>query len=201
MFLIKSYGALVDKTISTFNKFGIEYMIVGGASAIIQGFNSVTQDVDLYLDKTEENKEKLKKALKKLGFKLSKKDVENIDKAKDFIQFNKPFELDIMFSPDGFENYAEAKKYKIIKDKYPLMSLKGIIKSKKSANRPKDRAVLQLLIDFDKYKKENITYRQTEDNMFFVPHGYKVADIQTLVRWELNEKRNIKKLLKKGLIR
>ncbi len=37
--------------------------------------------------------------------------------------------------------------------------------------------------------------------MFFVPHGYKVADIQTLVRWELNEKRNIKKLLKKGLIR
>jgi len=201
LFLIESYGAFVDKTISTFNKFGIEYMIVGGASAIIQGFNSVTQDIDLYLDKTEENKEKLKKALKKLGFKLSKKDVENIDKAKDFIQFNKPFELDIMFSPDGFENYAEAKKYKIIKDKYPLMNLKGIIKSKKSANRPKDRAVLQLLIDFDKYKKENITYRQTEDNMFFVPHGYKVADIQTLVRWELNEKRNIKKLLKKGLIR
>lgn len=201
MFLIESYDAFVDKTISTFNKFGIEYMIVGGASAIIQGFNSVTQDIDLYLDKTEENKENLKKALKKLGFKLSRKDVEDIDKAKDFIQFNKPFELDIMFSPDGFENYAEAKKYKIIKDKYPLMNLKGIIKSKKSANRPKDRAVLQLLIDFDKYKKENITYRQTEDNMFFVPHGYKVADIQTLVRWELNEKRNIKKLLKKGLIR
>ncbi len=198
---MESYDAFIDKTISTFNKFGIEYMIVGGASAIMQGFNSVTQDIDLYLDKTEENKENLKKALKKLGFKLSRKDVENIDKAKDFIQFNKPFELDIMFSPDGFENYAEAKKYKIIKDKYPLMNLKGIIKSKKSANRPKDRAVLQLLIDFDKYKKENITYRQTEDNMFFVPHGYKVADIQTLVRWELNEKRNIKKLLKKGLIK
>lgn len=198
---MESYDAFIDKTISTFNKFGVEYMIVGGASAIIQGFNSVTQDIDLYLDKTEENKENLKKALKKLGFKLSKKDVENIDKAKDFIQFNKPFELDIMFSPDGFENYAEAKKYKIIKDKYPLMNLKGIIKSKKSANRPKDRAVLQLLIDFDKYKKENIAYRQTEGNMFFVPHGYKVADIQTLVRWELNEKRNIKKLLKKGLIK
>lgn len=198
---MESYDAFIDKTISTFNKFGVEYMIVGGASAIMQGFNSVTQDIDLYLDKTEENKENLKKALKKLGFKLSKKDVENIDKAKDFIQFNKPFELDIMFSPDGFKNYAEAKKYKIIKDKYPLMNLKGIIKSKKSANRPKDRAVLQLLIDFDKYKKENIAYRQTEGNMFFVPHGYKVADIQTLVRWELNEKRNIKKLLKKGLIK
>ena len=201
MFLIESYDAFVDKTISIFNKFGIEYMIVGGASAIMQGFNSVTQDIDLFLDKTEENKENLKKALKKLGFKLSKKDVENIDKAKDFIQFNVPFELDIMFSPDGFENYAEAKKYKIIKDKYPLMNLKGIIKSKKSANRPKDRAVLQLLIDFDKYKNESVSYKQTDDNMFFVPNGYEIADIQTLVRWELNEKRTIKTLLKKGLIK
>ena len=37
--------------------------------------------------------------------------------------------------------------------------------------------------------------------MFFVPHGYKVADIQTLVRWELNESKPIKTLLKKGLIK
>ena len=56
MFLIESYDAFVDKTISIFNKFGIEYMIVGGASAIMQGFNSVTQDIDLFLDKTEERK-------------------------------------------------------------------------------------------------------------------------------------------------
>lgn len=201
MFIIESYQSQVDKTISILNKFDVEYMIVGGASAVIQGFNITTQDIDLYFDKTTENKEKLKKALKKLGFKLSKKDVENIDKGKDFIQFNYPFELDIMFAPDGFENYSEAKKYKIMKDKYPLMNLDGIIKSKKSANRPKDRAVLQLLIDFNKNKKENISYKQTEDNMFFVPNGYKVADIQTLVRWELNEKRSVKTLLRKGLIK
>jgi len=201
MFIIESYQQFVDKTISIFNSMNIEYMIVGGASAIMQGFNSATQDIDLYLDKTEENKEKLKKALKKLGFKLSEKDIDNINKGKDFIQFNKPFELDIMFSPDGFENYSEAKKYKLLKGKYPLMNLDGIIKSKKSANRPKDRAVLQLLIDFNKYKKENVIYKQTEDNMFFVPHGYKVADIQTLVRWELNESKPIKTLLKKGLIK
>ena len=68
------------------------------------------------------------------------------------------------------------------------MNLKGIIKSKKSANRPKDRAILQLLIDFDKYKNESVSYKQTDNNMFFVPSGYEIADIQTLVRWELNEK-------------
>lgn len=201
MFTIESYQQLIDKTISIFNSMNIEYMIVGGASAIMQGFNSATQDIDLYFDKTTENKNKLKKALKKLGFKLNKKDVENIDRGKDFIQFNKPFELDIMFSPDGFENYSEAKKYKLLKGKYPLMSLDGIIKSKKSANRPKDRAVLQLLIDFNKYKKENVSYKQTEENMFFVPYGYEIADIQTLVRWELNERKPVKTLLKKGLIK
>lgn len=200
MIIIENYQSQINKTITTLNKLEVEYMIVGGASAVIQGFNITTQDIDLYFDKTTENKNKLKKALKKLGFKLNKKDVENIDNGKDFIQFNYPFELDIMFAPDGFENYAEAKKYKIVKDKYPLMNLDGIIKSKKSANRPKDKAVLQLLIDFNKNKKENISYKQTEDNMFFVPSGYKVADIQTLVRWELNEKKSVKTLLRKGII-
>jgi len=199
MFLIESYPQFVNKTIHLFNKMNIEYMIVGGASAAIQGFNIVTQDIDLYVDKTIENKEKLKIALKKLGFKLSVKDVENIDKGKDFIQFNKPYELDIMFAPDGFENYDEAKKYKIKKDQFSLMSLDGIIKSKKAANRPKDKAVLQLLIDFNKFQKDNKEYRQTESNLFFVPNGYKVADIQTLNRWKLNKVRSIQENLKRGL--
>lgn len=200
MLIIENYQSQINKTITTLNKLEVEYMIIDGASAVIQGFNITTQDIDLYFDKTTENKNKLKKALKKLGFKLNKKDVENIDNGKDFIQFNYPFELDIMFAPDGFENYAEAKKYKIVKDKYPLMNLDGIIKSKKSANRPKDKAILQLLIDFNKNKKENISYKQTEDNMFFVPNGYKVADIQTLNRWKLNEEKTIKTLLKNGVI-
>ena len=199
MFLIESYPQFVNKTIHLFNKMNIEYMIVGGASAAIQGFNIVTQDIDLYVDKTIENKEKLKIALKKLGFKLSVKDVENIDKGKDFIQFNKPYELDIMFAPDGFENYDEAKKYKIKKDQFSLMSLDGIIKSKKASNRPKDKAVLQLLIDFNKFQKDNKEYRQTESNLFFVPNGYKVADIQTLNRWKLNKVRSIQENLKRGL--
>lgn len=199
MFLIGSYPSFVRKLVSTLNRYGIEYMIVGGASAIIQGFNAVTQDVDIYLDKTDDNKENLKKALKKLGFKLSEKDTESIDKGKDFIQLNTPFELDIMFAPDGFENYTQAKKYKIINGEFPLMNLDGIIKSKQSANRPKDRAVLQLLIDFNKYKKDNKTYKRTDENLFHVPCGYKIADIQTLERWELNSKKTIIEKLKRGI--
>lgn len=199
MLLFGSYPHFVKKLVSTLNKYNIDYMIVGGTSAIIQGFNVVTQDIDIYLDKTANNKENLKIALKKLGFKLSDKDINNIDSAKDFIQFNQPFELDIMFAPDGFENYTQAKKYKIFQDEFPLMSLDGIIKSKQSANRPKDRAVLQLLIDFNKFKKDNKTYKRTDENLFHVPCGYKIADIQTLERWQLNSKKSITEKLNKGL--
>lgn len=195
----ESYLSFAKKLVKTFNKNKIEYMIVGGASAIMQGFNSVTQDVDVYLDKGNDLSSILK-SLKALGFKLSLKDVEDLKNGKDFIQFDKPYELDIMFSPDGFENYAQAKRYKIMAGEFPLMNLDGIIKSKSSANRPKDKAVLQLLIDFNKFKKSTRSFDELNKSDYFkLVEGYAVADVQTIMRWIKNEDRSIEENLKRGL--
>lgn len=67
MILIKeSYSTFILKLVKIFNKLKVEYMIVGGASAIIQGYNGVTQDIDLYIDKNDSNQLNLIKALKQL---------------------------------------------------------------------------------------------------------------------------------------
>lgn len=194
---LRSYPDFIDKLIKVLNKHKVEYMIIGGASAIIQGFNSVTQDIDLYPKKSLENSEKIINSLLELDFKLTDKDKQDILRGKDFIQFNEPYELDLAFFPDGFENYEEAKKFKIQIKEFPLLSLEGIIKSKQAANRPKDRAVLDLLKDFLKFKKEKKEY--INEDYFFIPEGYKIADIQTLQRWNRNLELLIEERLYKGI--
>lgn len=198
MKIVDSYPNFILKLIKTLNKNKVEYMIIGGVSCILQGFNHTTQDVDIYPENSTENNKKLLKVLKVLKFKLSSLDEVKILQGYDFIQFNFPQELDIVFAPDGFENYNEAKKYKVYKNDIPLLSLQGIIKSKKEANRAKDKLILPFLVDFLKFKKEG--FLCTNENPYDVPKGYKVTDIQTLKRWILNEKRSIVDKLKKGIL-
>lgn len=195
------YIDFVTTIVHKLNSRNVEYMIVGGGSALLQGFNIVTQDIDLYFDKSKQNSEKLVEVLLDLDFNLLDKDIADILKGKDFIQFNEPFELDIMFAPDGFENYKDAYKYKIFIDDFPVMSIEGIIKSKRSANRPKDKAVLKLLIDFNKFKHQKESIETNSEDYYAVPYGYKIADNQTITRWKRNINRSLIERLESGLFK
>jgi len=123
----------------------VEYMMIGKGAAIVQGYSSTTQDIDIYPAKRTGNCERLLSALKELGFVF---DIESdglcqapsadILAAKDFIQLKGPFELDIVFAPDGFESYEEALPMKRLVDGFPVMSIEGIIRTKAAAGRKKD---------------------------------------------------------------
>ncbi len=123
----------------------VEYMIIGKGAAIMQGYSSTTQDIDIFPSKGKANCERLLEALKELGFVFDavtddrNKDTSNeILRGKDFVQLKGPFELDIVFAPDGFESYEEALPMKRIVDGFPVMSVEGIIKTKSAAGRKKD---------------------------------------------------------------
>ena len=124
---------------------GVEYMIVGKGAAILQGYSSTTQDIDIYPSKKPGNPEKLLDALRELGFvfdvdgpgKTVSPSKEILD-GKDFIQLKGPFELDVVFAPDGFESYEEARPMKRIVNGLPVMSIDGIIRTKAAAGRKKD---------------------------------------------------------------
>lgn len=187
------------KLIETFDLLNIEYMIIGGGSAIIQGFNQMTQDIDIYPNDSIENNTKIIQALEFLGFNLKDKDKKNILSGKDFIQFDEPFQIDLVFYPDGFNSYKEALKYKILKDNIPIMSIEGIIKSKESANRPKDKLVLPLLRDFLKFLKRKKEKICLSENYFEIPYGYTYADNQTISRWHKNTKKSLKERIDFGV--
>jgi hypothetical protein len=132
-----------------FKKYNIEYMFIGRGAAIIQGFPDTTQDIDVYV--INKNNERIVQALKELHFNITEKKEQEILSGKGFIQFLQPFEFDILFYPDGFNSYEDAKKHKIYVQNLPVMNIDGIIKSKKSAGRLKDKETLPRLISFKQY--------------------------------------------------
>lgn len=194
-----NYLEFIKNLISEFNSAGIEYMLIGGGALILQGFDMVTQDIDVYIQDSKINNKKVILSLEKLSFNLSNQEKKDILSGKDFIQFNTPLDLDIVFYPDGFESYEEAKKYKIYKELIPLMDIDGILISKTSANRKKDKLVIPFIKDFRIFlKKKNENY--SVEAYFEIPKGYKYADNQTINRWKRNLTKNIWSLLEKGIL-
>ncbi|MBI4668185.1 MAG: hypothetical protein HY747_03195 [Elusimicrobia bacterium] len=142
-----------EKLAGVFKKHGINYLFIGKTGAILYGFPDTTQDIDLFPQKDRGNGKKIVAALKELDFETDTALEKAIIAGKDFIQIRGgPFDLDLIFAPDGIESYQEAKsRSHILGGKYPVAHLADIIRSKKSAGRKRDKETLPRLIDFYNY--------------------------------------------------
>ncbi|MBA2585585.1 MAG: hypothetical protein H0U99_03775, partial [Chthoniobacterales bacterium] len=88
---------------------GIRYLFLGKSGAILLGFPDTTQDADLYIERDVENCRALAVALRDLGFALTAEQTAEIESGKDFIQLkNGPFDLDLIFAPDGIDRFEDA---------------------------------------------------------------------------------------------
>ncbi len=129
-----------------FNAAGVNYLFIGKSGAILLGYPGTTQDVDVFPEKSEENGQRIVEALLALGFELDGATRGDIIRGKDFVQLkNGPFDLDLVFAPDGIESFSEAKCRAVQEDIFPVASLRDIIASKKASGRMKDRLDLHLL--------------------------------------------------------
>ena len=125
---------------------GFDYLFIGKGAAILLGFPGTTQDVDVFPAKNADNGRRLVTAVRKLGFMIDDTVERDIIAGKDFIQLTDgPFDLDIVFAPDGIENYTEAKRRAVTDGIFPVANIRDIIASKKASNRMKDRMDLHLL--------------------------------------------------------
>jgi predicted nucleotidyltransferase len=127
---------------------GLEAVLIGNAAAAIQGAPVTTIDADFFIRKTPSNIAKLKRVAKSLGaaiftpfypvsglFRLSRDD--------DGLQ------LDFMTTIHGVRSFNSARSRAIQIDvggeKLWVAALADIINSKRAADRPRDRAVLDVL--------------------------------------------------------
>jgi hypothetical protein len=145
---------------AAFNRWNVEYLFIGKSGAIFYGFPETTQDADIFPAKSPENGRKVISALRELGYNLTPELEQELIAGKDFVQLRTgPFDLDLVFAPDGIETFAEAKSRALLIDgRFPVASLDDIIASKRAANRPKDRASLPRLEAFRDYlRSRNLT--------------------------------------------
>jgi hypothetical protein len=147
--------AQAQEVAAAFAAHGVDYMFIGKSGAILLGYPGTTQDVDVYPRKDRENGRRIVAALKDLGFVLDKELTEEILRGKDFVQIKSgPFDIDLVFAPDGIENYSAAKDRMDTSSGFPVVNIRDIIASKRSANRPRDVVELPLLEAFrDVYEK------------------------------------------------
>ena len=139
-----------------FARHGIRYLFIGKSGAILLGFPDTTQDADLFIEKSPENCSSLITALRELGFALDEAQSDEIRRGKDFVQLkNGPFDLDLVFAPDGIDSFADAWRRRVDVERFPVCHPDDIIASKVAANRAKDRESLPRLRAFRDYWKSH----------------------------------------------
>ena len=135
-----------------FSQHKVRYLFIGKSGAILLGYPDTTQDADLFVEKTIENGHALAVALKELGFALTSEQENDLERGRDFVQLkNGPFDLDLIFAPDGIETFADAWNNHLEVEGFPVCHIDDIIASKQAANRKKDRESLDRLRAFREY--------------------------------------------------
>ena len=141
---------------AAFSRHQVDYMFIGKSGAILLGYPGTTQDVDVFPRKDRDNGKRIVSALSDLGFEINNIVEADILRGKDFVQIkNGPFDIDLVFAPDGIESYDEAKARIDMSSGFPVANIRDIIESKRAAKRPRDAIELPQLQAFrEEYEKK-----------------------------------------------
>jgi hypothetical protein len=128
------------------NKYEVKYIMIGGVATNLHGYQRTTEDIDVWIEDTLENRQKFRKALKEYS-QIDYFMIETLQIVPGWTNFslNNGVRLDLMVSVKGLENlsFDECLSLVSIADlgtvKIPFLHINHLIDSKKAANRPKDQ--------------------------------------------------------------
>lgn len=148
-------GRQVTELRDALARHSVRYLFIGKSAALLHGFPDTTQDADIFVHKTPANGRALVRGLRELGFDLSAAQAAEIERGKDFVQLKSgPFDVDLVFAPDGIERFEDAWNRGEDVSGFPVCSMDDVIASKRSADRAKDRETLPRLEAFRQYLRE-----------------------------------------------
>jgi hypothetical protein len=133
------------------NEYEVKYLIVGGFAVGVHGFPRYTKDMDVCVEMSEENADKVLMVMEKFGFKSLQLKKEDFLK-KDFVTQlgHEPVRIDIINDMESVTFDEAWKNKKIVKvENVPVnfIGFNELIRVKTNAGRPQD------LVDVMKLKK------------------------------------------------
>ena len=150
----------VTDAIDLFGRYRIESVLIGGTAAILHGANYTTEDIDFCCSWEKNNLERIADALNAANARLRLQGVpggKKIDFDAKFLHqyasvavFTDVGPLDVRKAVDGIGSYLEvlqlANDFETDDNHcIKILSLEGIIRSKRAMNRPQDRMLLPQL--------------------------------------------------------
>jgi hypothetical protein len=134
-----------EKLVRTLLKNGVNFIIIGGFAAIYYGVSRGTGDLDLLIEPSRENGQRLLNSFQELG-------LDNGDLQPE--EFEKPLFLAFGFEPNAVDvltftpaiNYTQASEssqfFVIGSDRIPIIGIDLLIENKRSLNRAGPKGLL-----------------------------------------------------------
>lgn len=128
--------------VGSLKEHGAEYMIVSGYAVGVHGYPRYTGDLDIWLNPTPENAERVMTALREFGFGGLSITLDDLTKESNIIQLGQPpLRIDLLMSIDGVafaECYANRKE--VTFDGLPMnfIGYQDLVKNKKASGRHRD---------------------------------------------------------------
>ncbi len=144
------------------NNQNVRYIMVGGLATNFNGYNRLTEDIDLWIEDTLANRRNLRTAICDAGYGDNPL-LETIQFIPGWSAFYiaDGIEVDIMTEMKGLEHltFEECLQQASIADiegiKVPFLHINQLIQNKKVINRPKDQVDVMELEKIKKIREEN----------------------------------------------
>lgn len=133
-----------------FDKNKVRFILIGGYAVILHGFIRSTADMDIFVDKTEENYLKIKKAYDEFGAPIFSRDEFLEDKYDVWSIGREPNKIDIISKIKGLsfeESIENCEWFSFNKFKIPYIHINKLVKNKLATGRKKD------LVDIEQLSK------------------------------------------------
>ncbi len=130
------------------DKHKVEYLLVGGYAVILNGYVRSTGDLDLWVNKSKENYNKLVKVYNDFGAPIFPFDEFASDKFDVWSIGIEPTKIEVLTHVDGlnFNDSFDSCNYLIIKNfKIPYINYDDLLKNKEVSGRYKDLADVEQL--------------------------------------------------------
>ena len=131
----------LQSVFASFQKNDVRYLVIGGIAAVLYGVPRATFDLDILIEPTIENAERLLAALTELGFGTASMTSPDELVSKEITIFADRIRLDVQTSTPGIEFKDVWKRRVTMNYKgqgFQVVSLRDLISSKRAAGRVVD---------------------------------------------------------------
>ncbi len=133
------------------NEENVEYVVLGGHAVIAHGYLRTTGDIDIFVNPTLENAQKLLRALERYGYTNGEFEIDDFTLVPNYLSFSRYDNyIDLMTFTVGVtfdECYTNRMELEVEGVRVKFINLPELIRNKKALNRPQDLQDLDNLLN------------------------------------------------------